>query len=1202
MKPNMKIYDIMKPKYKMISIMAALVCQLTVLQAQSPDYSRNFRIETSVRVSGAKDTASVNALGVQDASRTVNYYDGLGFPSQTVSVGGVCSGTRDLVQHHEYDRYMRESRVFLPYADLSSSSSAGFRSGASASTSAFYLSGAVSGMPSDPSPWSVTLYDNSTLDRVLEQGAAGEVWQPASQRTESSGRTQVYEYGSCSSTGEDTVRLWKVVTGGITSSENYLPGRLVRKTIKGADWLSGRDGTMDVYTDYNGNTVLERRWLHENGTDRALDTYYVYDVLGRLRYVLPPLLSEALSAKSTVSDNDIAMQSYSYQYRYDGLGNCIWKRLPGCSAVTMQYDVHRRMVLSRDGNQSERGEWTSIWYDKLGRPCVKAAGPLPCQGDVSKTEFTASYTGKTGVGGAAGSAIMVGGYLLYPSLPSGSELLEVIYYDSYDFIETAPESSRDSLRAYTPQRVTISIEHPDLSSQGGTPDSVILKSQTDLVRDKSLISTESSDSTVLYGITESPARTGVLSGPVIGRPLLKYAVTTEYDRYGSGRVTGKISFSSDSLLSPLYSSVYYDDKGLVIQSRSQNHLGGWDSEKTEYSFTGQPLQRTLSHKTGSASAVVEHYTYSYDNMDRVLKVTHRLGKGAETVLTDNSYDALGRLISDARNGNPALKTDYSYNIRSWKSSMSSSLFSEDLHYNNPDSSGLALTPRYDGNISASEWSFSDNAKKGYSYVYDGLGRVCSAAWLSDDNPNPGFGTSYSYDGHGNILSLSRGKGDGSSDLLTMSYIGNRLHGMTDGNGGSLIPESLAGTLPADTEHYAYDANGNMTRDHVSGITAMSYNRINLPETITVIDSGKVSNVSYSYTSDGTKQQATVTDASGESLTKDWCSNLVYLNGELDRILIPGGYIKDGSYRFFLTDHLGSVRAVADSEGNVLETIDYYPYGQEFQTGTVSDGNGAVAVADALDETLQPYRFNGKESQSFAGLPYLDYGARFYHPQSTRWTTMDPLAEKYYFLSPYAYCSGNPVNFVDPDGRKLYYAKGVSEQFKQQFAATIEFMNSKGTAGDIAKIHASDRVYYIDEAKSAGGNRFVNDGKGTKTIYWDPNHIIQFGENNMQVSPATVLAHEADHVQRYDEVQGDPSAKASYENDKKLNSDAQYGKSEERRVIEDTEQTAARKHGEIRSDQVTRSTHKEKKITLIPTGGASPSKISDAVFEHNDTFK
>ncbi len=66
--------------------------------------------------------------------------------------------------------------------------------------------------------------------------------------------------------------------------------------------------------------------------------------------------------------------------------------------------------------------------------------------------------------------------------------------------------------------------------------------------------------------------------------------------------------------------------------------------------------------------------------------------------------------------------------------------------------------------------------------------------------------------------------------------------------------------------------------------------------------------------------------------------------------------------------------------------------------------------------VQAYRFNGKESQEFAGLPYLDYGARFYHQLSSRWTTMDPLAEKYYSVSPYAFCSNNPVNFVDWDGR------------------------------------------------------------------------------------------------------------------------------------------------------------------------------------------
>ncbi|MEZ3418007.1 MAG: hypothetical protein K1V99_01380 [Bacteroidales bacterium] len=45
------------------------------------------------------------------------------------------------------------------------------------------------------------------------------------------------------------------------------------------------------------------------------------------------------------------------------------------------------------------------------------------------------------------------------------------------------------------------------------------------------------------------------------------------------------------------------------------------------------------------------------------------------------------------------------------------------------------------------------------------------------------------------------------------------------------------------------------------------------------------------------------------------------------------------------------------------------------------------------------------------MPYLDYGARYYHPLSSRWTTMDPMAEKYYSVSPYAFCFGNPVNFA-----------------------------------------------------------------------------------------------------------------------------------------------------------------------------------------------
>ena len=135
-----------------------------------------------------------------------------------------------------------------------------------------------------------------------------------------------------------------------------------------------------------------------------------------------------------------------------------------------------------------------------------------------------------------------------------------------------------------------------------------------------------------------------------------------------------------------------------------------------------------------------------------------------------------------------------------------------------------------------------------------------------------------------------------------------------------------------------------------------------------------------------------------------------------------------------------LRSVIDGDtGAVVEASDYYPFGKRIQvTAPVSEPVGgsqhaaepavtAVAPATSVASTSSPNRwlFSGKESQSFlsAAIPLLDFGARMYDPLTARWTAQDPLAEKYYAVSPYAYCSANPVNIVDPDGlawKPLYY--------------------------------------------------------------------------------------------------------------------------------------------------------------------------------------
>ena len=163
---------------------------------------------------------------------------------------------------------------------------------------------------------------------------------------------------------------------------------------------------------------------------------------------------------------------------------------------------------------------------------------------------------------------------------------------------------------------------------------------------------------------------------------------------------------------------------------------------------------------------------------------------------------------------------------------------------------------------------------------------------------------------------------------------------------------------------------------------------------------------------------------GDTTDTDYTGTAVWRNGRLLRLLVDGGYIEEGEYRFFVTDHLGSVRGVSDSKGHLLFRTHYYPYGSEYgyDMGGIS---GSGAGQDAGPETGsdeaadQPYRYNGKEDQGFAGVPALDYGARLYSAETGRWLSQDPLGEEYYWVSPYAYCAGNPVDFVDPEGMDIW---------------------------------------------------------------------------------------------------------------------------------------------------------------------------------------
>jgi RHS repeat-associated protein len=73
----------------------------------------------------------------------------------------------------------------------------------------------------------------------------------------------------------------------------------------------------------------------------------------------------------------------------------------------------------------------------------------------------------------------------------------------------------------------------------------------------------------------------------------------------------------------------------------------------------------------------------------------------------------------------------------------------------------------------------------------------------------------------------------------------------------------------------------------------------------------------------------------------------------------------------------------------------------------------------LMSSTNRWGYNGKEKQTVYGLNYLDYGNRMYDDFTGRWFVQDPLCEKYYWVTPYAYCMNNPIRFIDPNGMDVY---------------------------------------------------------------------------------------------------------------------------------------------------------------------------------------
>ena len=277
----------------------------------------------------------------------------------------------------------------------------------------------------------------------------------------------------------------------------------------------------------------------------------------------------------------------------------------------------------------------------------------------------------------------------------------------------------------------------------------------------------------------------------------------------------------------------------------------------------------------------------------------------------------------------------------------------------------------------------------FLHSYDSRSRLSGSVWSGSGKYTE---EGITYDLNGNLLTLKRYGGGSLTDDLSYSYTGNQIQSVSGGSGT-----------------YGYDSNGNMTVDGYHGLT-LEYNSL---DKVSRVKSGSATQVSYTYLSDGTKVSAL--DGSGNGYL--YSGSMVFRKEGSERsaesVAYSGGrFVADASGvlrpQIHVLDHLGSVRVIVDKSGNVVERDSYYPYGGRLEDGIVEQSDNR-------------YRYNGKESQSDFGLPYLDYGA-------ARWLTQDPLSEQYYDISPYSFCAGNPLKYVDMDGNAFSPIYDLSGNF------------------------------------------------------------------------------------------------------------------------------------------------------------------------------
>lgn len=949
----------------------------------NPSQSQNFVATYTPRVAGIVTSTALNAISTDKTQleSSIQYFDGLGRLVQTVQAKGSPLGY-DLVQPVAYDQYGREVTKYLPYAPQTDQSGS-YRANAIASDqNAFYTSPpAGSGVTAITYPYSQVKLENSPLSLSLEQGAPGVSWQLTG--VSGGGHTvkTVYTANNATAWATDSVNckqvaLYKVTVNAnqsrtLVASSYYSANQLDVAITKDENWVSGRAGTTETYKDRQGHVVLKRAYNYTTTLQR-LSTYYVYDDLGNLAFVIPPAVT---AADSALSISQTKLDNLCYQYRYDNRNRLIQKKIPGKGWEFTVYNTLDQVVMTQDANQRNKTpqQWTFTKYDAIGRAIM--TGMYTSSGSIADSNISNPDTSKwvalrnlykntTNPKWENRLSTTTTGYdELSDPIGHSYTYYTTNYYDNYTGVPGLPSAYTLSSGVSTMTRSLPTVKK-----------TAVLNTPTDQLWD-------------------------VIYYDDLGRATKTYA-----QHY----LTGVASLYNYDVTSNTYNFT-----NAITTTTRQNYVKN-------------------SGNTAAVLGVTVWNRYIYDHMGRKIKTWEQLQNGTltadtKTLISKVDYNEIGQVINkhlhstvDSVNSTGFYQNiAYTYNERGWLLTSTAPLFTMQLNYNtNPTNKA------YNGNIMYQYWGIPSNINHWYIYTYDKLNRLTGGTSDLGNNEK-----NMAYDLTGNLTALNRYSTNTLTDQMTYTYTdasGNYTNQLQKINDATSSDVGLKHGLSSG---FIYDGNGNLTTDptKLAGTINIGYNLLNQPQTIT-----GAKTITYTYDALGNKLRKVSATA---NINTDYVGGIQYDNTSGSTAIAfiqteEGKAVPNGTtaynYVYYLGDNLGNTRITFDSANGSARTIqqdDYYPFGMEIIGSPVpSVKNEYLYNKKELQEELAEYDYGSRMYDPVIGRwKVIDPKA----DSSRRWSPYN-----YVMNNPIRYVDPDGMWVATPDG------SGVTTSDPEEIAAVL----------------------------------------------------------------------------------------------------------------------------------------------------------------------